>query len=241
MAHPILCWSQLTPFEFQNVDWSFATVFSGSQVAILKRVWMNGSWVEAPGEGWGNRREKAEGEAEKQRRLVPSGSFSCQQQLNEVFVMVCTALPGLDRIILFNPFNRWGESSRRLARLWNDGHGTVWSWYRTKITTCMVRVQAEWAYLQWELQPVLFQTFSLLSVSPLHLHNTMSDRPRRSTRQPPKYQNVAPAPTTTVVSRQKRKAQDADPVDQLRFLLQNPKSVLTTMDISVRWLSIATA
>ncbi|KAF8227463.1 hypothetical protein L208DRAFT_1405411 [Tricholoma matsutake] len=66
----------------------------------------------------------------------------------------------------------------------------------------------------------------------------MSDRPRRSTRQPHKYQEFALA--TTVVTRPKRKAKDADPVDQLRFLLQNRKSPLTTMDISVRWTSIST-
>ena len=60
----------------------------------------------------------------------------------------------------------------------------------------------------------------------------MSDQPRRSarsTRQPPRYE-----PDPPVVSRQKRKAQDVDPAEQLRFLLQNPKSTLTTMDISVR-------
>jgi hypothetical protein len=58
----------------------------------------------------------------------------------------------------------------------------------------------------------------------------MSDRPRRSVRQPPRYQQLSPpAPRT------KRKAQDVDPADQLHYLLQNPKSALTTIDISVRW------
>lgn len=60
----------------------------------------------------------------------------------------------------------------------------------------------------------------------------MLDRPRRSTRQPPRYQLIDSPP---VVTRPKRKAQDTDPVEQLRFLLQNPKSVLTTIDISVSW------
>ena len=62
----------------------------------------------------------------------------------------------------------------------------------------------------------------------------MSDRPRRSIRQPPRYQDDAPTPATAVVSRAKRKAQHADPADQLRFLLQSPKSALTTTHISVR-------
>lgn len=58
----------------------------------------------------------------------------------------------------------------------------------------------------------------------------MSDRPRRSTRPPAKFQEPVP-----VVARPKRKAQDADPIDILRLLLKSPKSALTSIDISVRW------
>ncbi|KAF9466702.1 Asx homology domain-containing protein [Collybia nuda] len=56
----------------------------------------------------------------------------------------------------------------------------------------------------------------------------MSDRPRRSTRQPAKFQEPSP-----IVARPKRKAQDADkPVNILHQLLKSPKSALTNIDIS---------
>lgn len=65
----------------------------------------------------------------------------------------------------------------------------------------------------------------------------MGDRPRRSTRQPPRVpvvqtgQSISddlPRPT-------KRKiAETVDPQTQLHNILENPKSILTTMDISVR-------
>ncbi|GLB42765.1 putative asx homology domain containing protein [Lyophyllum shimeji] len=41
-----------------------------------------------------------------------------------------------------------------------------------------------------------------------------------------------PASATSTPTRPKRKTQHADPADQLRFLLSNPKSELTSMDIS---------
>ncbi|KAJ7255397.1 Asx homology domain-containing protein [Mycena rebaudengoi] len=53
--------------------------------------------------------------------------------------------------------------------------------------------------------------------------------PRRSTRKPKPTQRDIPV-AETVPS--KRKAKDADPADQLRSLLQNPKSRLTKIDIS---------
>jgi len=56
----------------------------------------------------------------------------------------------------------------------------------------------------------------------------MTDRPRRSTRPPAKILE-----NKTVTTRPKRKLQGMDPTDQLQFLLQNPKSALTSMDISV--------
>lgn len=61
----------------------------------------------------------------------------------------------------------------------------------------------------------------------------MSERPRRSTRAPARTIEVK-EPTSP--SRAKRKAPDVDHAEQLRFMLENPKSALTTMDISVRQL-----
>ncbi|RDB24081.1 hypothetical protein Hypma_008562 [Hypsizygus marmoreus] len=59
------------------------------------------------------------------------------------------------------------------------------------------------------------------------------DRPRRSTRPPARLQAAAtPPPTSAPAARPKRKTQDAEPFDQLQFLLKNPKSTLTSMDIS---------
>ncbi|KAF8063527.1 Asx homology domain-containing protein [Lyophyllum atratum] len=61
----------------------------------------------------------------------------------------------------------------------------------------------------------------------------MMDRPRRTTRQPARLTDTLtsspPAPTAT---RSKRKTQDVDPADQLRYLLTNSKSALTSMDIA---------
>lgn len=58
----------------------------------------------------------------------------------------------------------------------------------------------------------------------------MSERPQRTRRQPAKLSQTTAA--EPVVPR-KRKAQD-DPAERLKFLLQSPKSQLTTMDIAVR-------
>ncbi|KAG6917207.1 hypothetical protein DXG01_003412 [Tephrocybe rancida] len=60
------------------------------------------------------------------------------------------------------------------------------------------------------------------------------DRPRRSTR-PPARLTETPAPAPTVSTRPKRKTtQDVviDPAEQLHTLLTNPKSALTSLDIS---------
>lgn len=82
------------------------------------------------------------------------------------------------------------------------------------------------------------QTCSVSELS-FQLHHDMSERPRRSARQPPRYQQLSPPPATPISARTKRKAQDVDPADQLHYLLQDPKSTLTTIDITVRWPSIS--
>ncbi|TFK35838.1 hypothetical protein BDQ12DRAFT_611005 [Crucibulum laeve] len=58
----------------------------------------------------------------------------------------------------------------------------------------------------------------------------MADRPRRSTRQT--KAPISEPLTGPTAPRAKRKAQETDPADQLHFLLQNPKSHLTKVDIS---------
>jgi len=58
----------------------------------------------------------------------------------------------------------------------------------------------------------------------------MSERPRRTTRAPAK----TPLELSTPSKRAKRKAVEVvDPAESLRVLLQSPKSVLTTTNISV--------
>ena len=58
----------------------------------------------------------------------------------------------------------------------------------------------------------------------------MSERPRRTTRAPAK----TPLELTTPSKRVKRKAVEVvDPAESLRVLLQSPKSLLTTTNISV--------
>ena len=61
-------------------------------------------------------------------------------------------------------------------------------------------------------------------------HALMSERPRRTTRAPAK----TPLELTTPSKRVKRKAAEVvDPAESLRVLLQSPKSLLTTTNISV--------
>ncbi|KAJ7033465.1 Asx homology domain-containing protein [Mycena alexandri] len=62
----------------------------------------------------------------------------------------------------------------------------------------------------------------------------MSDdlAPRRSARKPKPTQREAIPVVETVPSKRKAKDDVADPTEQLRFMLQNPKSRLTNMDIS---------
>ncbi len=60
-----------------------------------------------------------------------------------------------------------------------------------------------------------------------------SNAPRRSNRKPKPTQREAIPVAENVPSKRKAK-DDVDPAEQLRFMLQNPKSRLTKMDISVR-------
>ncbi|KAF9005228.1 Asx homology domain-containing protein [Cyathus striatus] len=60
----------------------------------------------------------------------------------------------------------------------------------------------------------------------------MSARPRRSIRQTEKAQAAASEPTITPLRSKRKATEPGDPKEQLKCLLQNPKSKLTTIELS---------
>lgn len=84
-------------------------------------------------------------------------------------------------------------------------------------------------YSHKEQRPTFFPTYILVRL--------MGDRPRRSIRQPTRVPVIQTEQSTSDDPPRpaKRKLAEAiDPQTQLRNILESPKSILTTMDISVR-------